>query len=194
MRKKRSKKVNAIYTLAVIVLGLVLGYIAKATDSVNIIGDITTQLGIWVFISALVAVYSSKPIFAAINVTLFFLAMLCSYYIYGQLALGFFPKAYFFGWLAVAVASSAYAYIVWFSKEKGIISIIAGSIPVSVLFAWGYPAFYTQKITLYITLAFGAILNIILPCDKKQKLIVFVCSIILALIICKFHILNYLPF
>ncbi len=194
IRRNNSTKAKIIYSAAVIAAGLLLGYIAKATDSVNIIGDITTEFGIWVFLSALASVYSSKPIYAAINVTLFFLAMLCSYYIYGQLALGFFPKAYFLGWLAVAFISSVYGYIVWFSKEKGIISIIAGSIPVSVLFALGYPAFYTQKITLYVTLAFGVILNIILPSNKKQKLIVFICSVIFAFIICTFHILNYLPF
>lgn len=194
IRKNNSRKAKIIYSAAVIAGGLLLGYISKAADSVNIIGDITTQIGVWVFLSALVAAHSSKPIYAAISVALFFLAMLCSYYIYGKLALGFFPKAYFLGWLAAAFISSAYGAVVWFSKEKGTFSIIACSIPVSVLFAWGYPAFYTQKITLYITLAFGVVLNIILPCDKKQKLIVFICSVIFALIIWKFHILNYLPF
>ncbi|MEL7570279.1 MAG: hypothetical protein AAGU14_06910 [Eubacteriaceae bacterium] len=194
IRRNNSTKAKIIYSAAVIAAGLLLGYIAKATDSVNIIGDITTEFGIWVFLSALASVYSSKPIYAAINVTLFFLAMLCSYYIYGQLVLGFFPKAYFLGWRTAAFMSSAYGAVVWFSKEKGIISIIAGSIPVSVLFALGYPAFYTQKITLYVTLAFGVILNIILPSNKKQKIIVFICSVIFAFIICKFNILNYLPF
>ena len=194
IKRNNSKKARIIYSVAITGAGLLLGYIAKATDSVSIIGDITTELGIWIFLSAFVAAYSSKPIHAAINVTLFFLAMLCSYYLYGHLVLGFFPKAYFLGWLAVAIASSAYGFIVWFSKGKDVIAIFSCSVPVSILYAMGYPAFYTHKITLYITLAFGAILNLTFPSNKKQKLFVFICSVIFAFIISKFHILSYLPF
>ncbi len=192
--KKKLYKADIFYSLCIIVLGAGLGYISKRMDSISIIGQITTELGIWVFAAAIVAAYSRKPIYAAANVVLFFLAMLGAYYAYGKIALGFFPKAYFMGWLAASFASGLYGFVVWFSKGKDIIAILASAAVVSILYALGYPAFYTYKITLFITLFFGVILNILLPHTKKQKLIVFVCSIILAVLIAKFHLISYLPF
>lgn len=191
---KRLQKADVFYTLCIIAAGFAIGYIAKRMDSINIIGQITTELGIWVFFAALIAAYSRKPSYGAVNVVVFFLAMLCAYYVYGYKVLGFFPKDYFLGWLMVALVSSVYGFIVWFSKGKDITAILAAAIPVSMLYALGYPAFYTYKINLFITLAFGVVLNILLPSSKKQKFLTFVCAIILALLIAKFHLLSYLPF
>jgi len=192
--KKKLYRADIFYSLCIIVLGAGLGYISKRMDSISIIGQITTELGIWVFAAAIIAVYSRKPSYAAVNVVLFFLAMLGAYYAYGKLMLGFFPKAYFMGWLAVSFASGLYGFVVWFSKGKDIISILASAAVVSILYALGYPAFYTHKITLFITLFFGVVLNIFLPHAKKRAFIVFVCSVILAVLITKFHLISYLPF
>ena len=58
-----------------------MGFIAKATDSVSMIGDIGTELGVWVFTATLLAAFSRYPLSAALNTLLFFLAMLCAYYL-----------------------------------------------------------------------------------------------------------------
>jgi uncharacterized membrane protein YjdF len=66
-----------------------MGVIAKIADSISIIGEIGTKLGIWVFVATIIAAYSRYPFSAAINVLLFFLSMLFAYYTYGYAVLGF---------------------------------------------------------------------------------------------------------
>ena len=95
-------------------MGLALGLIAKAADSVSVVGDIGTYLGVWVFAATLIAAFSSLPLLAALNAMVFFLALLTSYFLYGSLALGFFPRAYFLGWLVIALLSPIGGFVVWF--------------------------------------------------------------------------------
>lgn len=191
---KFSFKKELIFSVCIIVLGLLLGTIAKMTDSISVIGDIGTELGIWIFLATLIAVYSRYPTAAAVNVLLFFLSMLCSYYIYGQLVLGFFPRAYFIGWLIIALFSPFAGSFVWFSKGSGIVSILVAALPISLLFSLGYPAFYTYNITSILTLLFGVVLTIILSKTIKQRISLFFISILFAMIIVQFQLVNYLPF
>jgi len=192
--KERSKSTDILFFILVILSGLALGYISKKYDGKNIIGHFTSGFALWVFISALIAAYSRKPFLAAVNVMSFFLAMLCAYYLYGQIMLGFFPKAYAIGWLSIALVSTVYGFVVWFSKGEGILSVIPSAIPISLLFALGYPAFYTYKTELLISLALGVVLNIILPNNKRKKIAVFLCSAAMAFFMAKYNILSYLPF
>lgn len=192
--KDKSIKTDLMISFGAILLGAFLGFIAKATDSVSIIGDIGTDLGVWVFIATIVAVYSRYPFTAAINTMLFFLAMLGAYYIYGHLVLDFFPKSYFMGWLAVALLSPVAGFMVWFSKGTGFIGIIISALPISVLFASGYTAFYTHNPVSFLALVFGMLLTILLPCGLRQRLLSFCMAILLAFIINIFHLLSWLPF
>lgn len=41
--------------LLIFMLGAILGFLAKHTDSISIIGDIGTQLGFWVFTATIVS-------------------------------------------------------------------------------------------------------------------------------------------
>lgn len=192
--KQFSLRYELFFSIGVIFLGLLFGYVSKATDNVVIIGELTTELGIWIFLATLIAVYSRYPISAAINVMMFFLSMLCSYYAYGQIVLGFFPRSYFMGWLVIALLSPLAGFIVWFSKGTGTIATVTAALPISVLFAWGYPAFYTYHFTLFLTVGFGVLLNILLPKEKTQMAVVLILSMAFAFLICKFDLLRYLPF
>ena len=191
---KFSFKKELLFTACIIMLGLLLGMIAKMTDSISVIGDIGTELGIWIFLATLIAVYSRYPTTAAVNVLLFFLSMLCAYYIYGQVVLGFYPRAYFIGWLIIALLSPVAGFFVWFSKGSGMVSILIAALPISLLFSLGYPAFYTYDITSILTLLFGAVLTIILSKTTKQRIILFFISILFAVLIIHFQLVNYLPF
>ena len=114
-----NKKYEILFTLSVIVFGLLFGFIAKATDSISLIGDIGTDLGVWIFIVSMIAAFSSRPLSAIINTPVFLLSMLTSYYLYGQVVLGFFPKSYFMGWLVMALISPIGGIVVWLSRGKG---------------------------------------------------------------------------
>lgn len=192
--KEKSIKVDLLTSIVVVLVGAIIGFVAKATDSVSVIGDIGTELGVWIFFASIIAAYSRYPYTAAVNVMLFFLSSLAVYYLYGNFVLGFFPRAYFMGWLIIALLSPIAGFVVWFAKGAGVIGAIVTALPVSALFAIGYPAFYTHNIVSILTLAFGVCLIALLPKTLRQKGMAFCFSLILAIIINMFHVLSWLPF
>lgn len=129
--EKIHMKREVLISLFTMLLGLALGYIAKITDSISMIGEIGTDLGIWVLIVSMIVAFSHTPITAAITAPVFFLSMLASYYLYGHLVLGFFPRAYFTGWLVVSLLSPIGGFIVWFSRGKGWIAAVCAALPIS---------------------------------------------------------------
>lgn len=146
------------------------------------------------FDATIIAAYSRYPVSAAINVFLFFTSTLAAYYIYGYAILNFFPKAYFFGWLVVACISPVACFFAWFSKAKGIAGCIVTALPAALLFAHGYPAFYTSRLPLYLSLVMGVILCTLLPHKAKYKTIAFCISIPLAFMASKLYLFGFLPF
>ncbi|MCL1964801.1 MAG: DUF6518 family protein [Firmicutes bacterium] len=191
--EKVNAKREALFVLLVILIGLILGFIAKATDSVSVMGEIGTYLGVWIFAATLIAAFSRSPLLSALHTLIFFLAMLISYYAYGSLALGFFPRAYFLGWLIIALLSPIGGFVVWFSRGKGRIAIICASIPIAMLIAEGHPAYYTYKIPLILDLIFALILIMILPKTWKQRGFVTLVAAALSLVLVKFYVLSFLP-
>jgi len=191
--EKVNFKHELFYTLSVMILGLLFGLIAKSTDSISVIGEIGTNLGVWIFIGTLIAAYSHTPLLAALNLPVFLLSMLTSYYIYGLFVLGFFPRAYFLGWLVVSLLSPIGSFVIWFSRGKSWPAIISTALPAAVLIAEGYPAYYTFQIPLILDLTFAIILIALLPKTRKQKLFTLIISCIFAFIISKLYLLSYLP-
>lgn len=165
-----------------------------ASNIISIVGNIGTELGIWVFVATLVAAHSRYPLSAAINVPLFFLSMLVSYYIYGSVVLGFFPKAYFLGWLAVTLLTPIAGFCMWFSKAKGIWGSVLTALAVALLFSDGYSAFYTHQFSSFISLAMGIYLCILLPQTKKYKITALGISILVAFIFSHIYLIGFLPF
>ena len=188
-----NKKREMLFTLSVIAFGLLFGFIAKATDSVSIIGDIGTDLGVWVFIVSIIAAFSRQSLSAIVNTPVFLLSMLTSYYIYGQVVFGFFPKAYFTGWLVMALISPIGGIVAWLSRGKGIIANICAAMPVSILFACGYTAYYTHNPIHILNLVLAALLLMILPETRKERAIATGIALILAIVIVQLRLISYLP-
>jgi hypothetical protein len=69
-----SCKREIAHSACVLLLGLVLGFVAKATDGISVIGDIGTYAGVWIFVATMVAAFSKSPFLAALNTLLLFLA------------------------------------------------------------------------------------------------------------------------
>lgn len=189
-----AKKRAAVFSICVFGFGLLLGVIAKATDSVSIIGDIGTDLGIWVFVGTVIAVCSCSWKLAVINLPLFFVAMLISYYAYGQFVLSFFPRAYFIGWLVMAGISSIGGGILWLAKKEQWWTAIIAGLPSALLFAWAYPAFYTGNAVLMIDLLLGALLVAFIRKTWGGRLIAGATAIIGAIVFNFFDVFQLFPF
>lgn len=88
------------------VIGIVSGIAAKYIDTVpsngvigsiiNVIGNIFSQIEVWVLIATIISSWSKTPISAALNVFMFFFGMILSYYIYSMKLFGFFQATILF--------------------------------------------------------------------------------------------------
>lgn len=143
--KQLSVKKQLINTAAITLLGILLGTFSKFMDSTPInhfpaffeVLDIVNFFGrfaIWVLLAVCISVYSASPIRAAINVFLFFVGMVASYYLYSTYIAGFFPRNYAIIWFGFTAISPALAFVCWYAKGHGKISLVLASGIIAVLF------------------------------------------------------------
>jgi len=123
----------------IFIAGVILGVISKVLDEtpsnllpyfieVLDLRNFFSRMGVWIFLAVLISVYSKSPVRSAINVFLFFVGMVGSYYLYTVMIAGFFPKSYMMLWIIMTVISPFMAFISWYAKGKGIIVISISSI------------------------------------------------------------------
>lgn len=145
VEKKISIKRQMINTVAIMFFGILLGAFSKFLDNTPInrlpffFGylDIVNFLGrfaIWVFLALCVSVYSISPIRAAINAFVFFVGMVTSYYLYSNYIAGFFPKSYAMIWVGFTAVSPVLAFLCWYAKGRGKVSLILAAGIIAVLF------------------------------------------------------------
>lgn len=141
-----SKKI--INTIFILLLGLALGTFSKYLDyrqadlkgllmCIDEAFDLHNFLGefsIWALLALCISIYSNSPLRASLNVFIFFLAMVTSYYLYSTYIAGFFPKTYAMIWFGFTLLSPILAFISWYSKGKGRWSFIIASLILGVLF------------------------------------------------------------
>lgn len=132
----RSQKI--IGSFAILLAGIILGTLSKKLDTTasNLLPSFLesldlrnffSRMGIWIFLAVLISIYSKTSLRAAANVFLFFTGMVSSYYLYTVFVAGFFPRSYMMIWVAMTFLSPFMAFICWYAKGEGIISIIIAS-------------------------------------------------------------------
>lgn len=129
----RKKILNPFSTLC---FGLLIGTISRLLDIFTTnLGEIFSQMAIWILLGTLISIYSTTAKKAMVNVLTFCLGMLSTYYLTAALSHGVYSKEFMIGWTAFALCSPVMAYFAWFTKESGIFPQIVrvGIIAVSVL-------------------------------------------------------------
>ena len=147
-----------INTIAVLFLGIALGTFSKFLDfrqaelpsvlmAINEALDVHNFLGrfeIWVLIALCISIYSNSAIRASINVFVFFVGMVASYYLYSNDAAGFFPRSYAMIWFGFTIISPFLAFVCWYAKGKSKSAFMLSILILAVLFnmtfvyGWGY--------------------------------------------------------
>lgn len=128
-----------LFSTLIFTLGVILGVMSKVLDEtasnllpyfleVLDLRNFFSRMGVWIFIAVLISVYSKSPVRSAINVFLFFVGMVGSYYLYTVMVAGFFPKSYMMIWISLTFISPFLASVCWYAKGKGIIAISIASI------------------------------------------------------------------
>ncbi len=94
---------RVLYSVLIFIAGIVLGLFSKMIETtlnnslpyfleVLDLGNFFSPMGIWIFIAVLISVSSKSFIRSSVNVFLFFVGMVSSYYLCTILVAGFFLK------------------------------------------------------------------------------------------------------
>lgn len=188
-----SIKKQIINTMGVLVLGIILGVISKYLDCTasnelpHIVEylDVRNFLGrfaIWIFLAVCISIYSVSPERAALNVFVFFAAMVTSYYLYSKFIAGFFPRSYAMIWAVLTILSPALAFICWYSKggSKIAAAISAGIVAVlfNMTFSYGWIYFDIQSVLELLVFICGVI--VLRRTTIKETIIVTAIGMVLA--------------
>ena len=147
IREKRKTALSRqiISTALILLLGILLGAFSKLLDCTasNALPSILEYLdvrnffgrfAIWMLLGLCIAVYSPSPIRAAVNVFVFFSGMVASYYAYSKWIAGFFPQSYALIWAGFTASSPLLAWICWYAKGNGKLSLGISASLIAVLF------------------------------------------------------------
>ena len=121
MRKIKSAQTPILMFL----LGAVLGVASKVLDiHTQNLGNIFSQMSIWILLGTLVAIFSKTKSKAALNVFVFCIGMLITYYITAELTNSVYGMTFIYAWTAFSICSPVLAILTWMTKEKGVLGKI----------------------------------------------------------------------
>ena len=128
------KRILSPFTM--LCFGLLLGFVSRLLDIYTTnLGEIFSQMAIWILMGTLISIYSRTARKAMGNVLAFCLGMLLTYYLTAALSHGVYSKGFIIGWTVFALCSPVMAYFAWFTKERGVFPKVVGVgiVAVSVL-------------------------------------------------------------
>ena len=130
MRKKLLNPFAMFFT------GLCAGVLSRLLDLyTQNLGEIFSQLAVWILFGTLISIYSHTPKKAAANTLTFCLGMLITYYTVAALSHGVYDKSFIIGWTIFALCAPVMASVTWMTKQKGVLPkiICIGIVGVSAL-------------------------------------------------------------
>ena len=122
--------------IAMFLIGLLLGVVSRLLDIfTDNLGNIFSQMAIWILFGVLISIYSSSKKSAMINILPFCIGMLITYYFVAFVTKGVYSNVFIVGWTVFACLSPIMAYFAWMTKEKGVLPkiISVGIVLVSFL-------------------------------------------------------------
>lgn len=160
MTGKLQKRGQVWITAGVLLLGIALGtfskyldyrqaylpYVLRVIDRTFDLHNFLGGFSPWILLAVCISVWSAGPFWAALNVFVFFAGMVSSYYIYGSLVAGFFPRSYAMIWAGFTVLSPFLAFVCWHARGEGKPGLLISAGIVGVLFhtAFFYGMFYVD--------------------------------------------------
>ena len=120
-----------LHPISMFIIGLLTGIIIKLIDihfRVQHFGfslsDVFSELGIWILIGVIISLFSKNKKYAMLNIFLFSIGMLITYYITAEVTNSIYGWTFIKGWSLFACFSPLLAYLVTLTKEKGLLSLI----------------------------------------------------------------------
>lgn len=105
--------------------GLLFGIIIRLFDIyTQVLGNVFSSISVFILIGVILVLKSKTKKDAMLDVFLFFIAMLITYYITAMVTHGVYGRSYIIGWGVVAFLSPILAYFTYFIKDKTLLSKI----------------------------------------------------------------------
>ncbi len=105
--------------------GLVLGCVIKLLDlHTQNLGNIFSQVSVWIALCSVLAGQSASPLRAALHVLLLSLGMLAAYYLTAILTHSFYALSAAYGWAAFALFTPPMAALAWYAKGRGPLAVL----------------------------------------------------------------------
>lgn len=182
--KKRS--VDALYSVLILLLGVVLGIFSKWLDTLSIdrsiwwhrildtldLRNVFSEFAVWFLIGLAVAVFSRSSLRAALNVFLFFAGMCVSYHWYTVMFCGFNPYRYMLIWYGITLLSPLIGWVCWFSKGTGTVSIVLSSciMMAMMLVCFSFGLWYFDFQSLVNILLFAGVVGVLYSSAKVTSI------------------------
>lgn len=100
--------------------GAGFGLLAKTLDlQGGYLGDVFSQMTVWVLLGALIAVPSGSPFRAAAYLPVFCIGMLSAYYIMAHVTQSPWSSVMAWGWAAFSLLSSLFGVAAWYAAGRG---------------------------------------------------------------------------
>lgn len=179
-----------INTVCILFIGIILGTFSKFLDTMptnelpfifefldmrNFLG----RFAIWLLIALCISIYSNSSIRASINVFVFFVGMVTSYYLYSRFVAGFFSRSYAMIWAAFTVISPILAFICWYARGKSKLAFMLSAIILAVLFntTFVYGNSYFEMRSILELIIFICAIAFLKRKTIKDTMIMFVLSV-----------------
>lgn len=189
---RASKKQNAyILSLIGILLAICLSFISivpvtnlQKIQSLFDASQFLSNLPLWIFMNALLCLYSKSQKESAINTTLFNVAYFVSYTCFSVLLKSTTPNALFLSWTLWTTGAAIASYFLWNAQKSNTEGIIFTTI---LLTLFSYTAFTSTKdwilsISL-LNLCLYIYLIILLYKGKRETIILVILSLILGVLL-----------
>ena len=100
------KRYSFMMPVLIFVMGGAFGVLSKILDIyTQNLGNIFSQMSIWILLGSLIAIFSKTKGKAALNVFVFCIGMLITYYITAELTNSVYGMTFIYGWAAFSVCS-----------------------------------------------------------------------------------------
>ena len=185
-----------INTVCILFIGIILGTFSKFLDTMPTnelpfifgfldMGNFLGRFAIWLLVALCISIYSNSSIRASINVFVFFVGMVTSYYLYSIFAAGFFPRSYAMIWAAFTVISPILAFICWYARGKSKLAFMLSAIILAVLFntTFVYGNSYFEMRSILELIIFICAVAFLKRKTIKDTMIMFVLSVGIAFVL-----------
>ena len=123
--RKISLRAACARTALLAAAGLLTGVVIQFLDRDSpVLGDVFSQMSVWIFLCTALSVGSGTPLRAGVNVFAFLLPMVVAYYATAEALQRPYSMTFVTGWAVCACLSPLFGFFAWYARGKGPIAFL----------------------------------------------------------------------